>query len=241
MRVPVYLPRITALLLLVMSLAACGERSNETAVTAVPPTPTVSIEPTVNPVSTADDDFLIIATGAPDPPFSDFDQFGEVIGFNEEAMASIAAVAGFDGYEFVVTPHEGVLDSLAQQSADDFDAVMSVLVIPDEAPEGLAYTSPYLEIGEVLVVLADDTAVQNYQDLPTTALVGVKDRSRGEAAAREVMGLTDERLRLYPNDEGALQALINEEIQAVVLDNYVGEFYSSRYPEQLRVVGDSPL
>jgi peptide/nickel transport system substrate-binding protein len=206
-------------------------------VTTVPPTSTPELQTTVNAAPVTADDFLIVATDAPDPPFSNFDEFGEVIGFNEEVMAGIAAIAGFDGYEFVVTPHEGVLDSIAQQTTDDFDVVMSVLVIPEEAPEGIVYTRPYLEIRQVMMVLADNTAVQNHQELPLDALVGVKQASRAEEAARAVMGLPDSRLRLYDSSEAALQALINEEIQAVVLDNYTGEFYAEQYPEQLRLVG----
>ncbi|MCB8945416.1 MAG: transporter substrate-binding domain-containing protein [Ardenticatenaceae bacterium] len=231
------LPNLMLLWLAGWLLVGCMEQPDEVVATAVPPTPTSEIQPTASTAPVADDDFLIVATSAPDPPFTDFDAFGEVVGFNKEVMASVAALAGFEGYEFVVTPYEGVLDSIAQQTTDDFDAVMSVLVIPEQAPEGIAYTLPYLEIGQVLVVLADNTAVQSYVELPGEALVGVQQRSRSEEAARQVMGLDDGRLQLYANNEAALQALINEEIQAVVVDNYTGKYYTERYPEQLRLVG----
>lgn len=233
------LKRLAAFFLIIGLLTACGETPQAAVTTAVPPTPTLALQPTVDAAPSTADNFLIIATDAPDPPFSDFDQFGEVIGFNEAVMASLATLAGFDGYEFVATPHEGVLATIAQQTADDFDAVMSVLVIPEAAPEGIAYTLPYLEIRQVMVVLADNTAVQSYRDLPSSALVGLKRGSRAEAAAREVMSLPDGRLSLYDTNEAALQALINEEIQAVILDNYTGTFYTEQYPEQLRLVGDS--
>ena len=231
------LPRLLLLGLVCSWLFGCAEQPDEVAVTAVLPTPTSETQPTISVAPITSDDFLIIATSAPDPPFSDFDEFGEVIGFNKETMASIVGVAGFDGYEFVVTPHEGVLANLAQQAADDFDAVMSVLVIPEIAPEGIVYTLPYLEIGQVLIVLADNTAVQSYQELSLDADVGVKKGGRGEEAGRQVMGLGDDRLLLYDTHEAALQALIDEELQAVIVDNYTGKYYSERYPEQLRLVG----
>ena len=217
-------------------LTGCREQPNEV-VTAITPTPTTDPQPTPSTVPNTDDDFLVVATDAPDVPFSDFDEFGEVIGFNKEVMASLVTTAGFDGYEFVVTPHEGVLDSIAQQTTDDFDVVMSVLVIPETAPEGIAYTVPYLEIGQVLVLLADNSSVQTYEELPVNTLVGVKRGSRSEEAARQIMGLDDGRLQLYDSDEAALQAMIDEEIHAVVVDNYTGEYYTGRYPKQLRLVG----
>lgn len=229
--------RLIAISLALLVLTACAEQPDEAVVTAVPPTPTSETQPTASAPSLTEDDFLIVATDAPDPPFSDFDQFGEVVGFNQDVMAAVAAEIGFDGYEFVVTPHQGVLDSIAQQTTDDFDAVMSVLVIPEEEPEGIAYTLPYLEIGQVLMVLADNTAVQIYQDLPVEALIGAKQGSRGEEAARQMLGWEDGRLPLYSGYESALQALIDEEIQAVILDNYTAEYYAAQYPEQLRLVG----
>ena len=230
---------LPCILLVCWLFVGCLQQPDAVVETAVPPTPTSAseIQPTTSAAPLTDDDFLIVATDAPDPPFSDFDPFGEVIGFNKEVLASVVEMAGFNGYEFVVTPHQGVLDSIARQTADDFDAVMSVLVIPETAPEGIAYTQPYLEIGQVLVVLADNTAVQSVQDLPANTLIGLKQGSRSEEAARGVMGLADGRLALYNSNEAALQALIDEQIQAVVLDNYTGEYYTARYPEQLRLVG----
>jgi peptide/nickel transport system substrate-binding protein len=221
-------------------LAACADKQGEVGVTAVAPTPTTpAIQPTASLAPIADDDFLIIATDAPDPPFTNFDEFGEVIGFNDAIMENIAAIAHFQGYEFVVTPHEGVLESIANKTTDDFEAVMSVLVIPEEGLEGIAYTAPYLEIGQVMVVLADNTAVQSYRDLPPNAIVGVRRNSRGEEAARTVVGLPDDRIQLYDSSEDSLQALINEAVQAVILDNFNGRHFTDTFPEQLKLAGGS--
>ena len=68
-------------------------------------------------VPAEDRDYIIIATDAPNPPFADFDEFGNVTGFNENIMSSIAEAGNFE-YEFVVTPYEGVLTSLANGSRE---------------------------------------------------------------------------------------------------------------------------
>ncbi len=236
-------------LIFVLLLLGCRESDGElgTTETAVPATPTTiaiaeettsAIEPTPTtspPIKNSN--YLIIATDAPVPPFTDFDEFGEIIGFNGALIENLVTAAQFDGYEFVVTPHEGVLESIAQQPTGDFDAVLSTLVIPAVPPDGLAYTQPYLEIGQVMVVLADNTAVQSYRDLPATDTIGIQQHSRAEEAVRNVLQRSDETIAFFDNNETALQALIDEEIQAVVIDHFNGRYFTEKFPEQLKIVG----
>ena len=224
--------RITILLLLLLFVVACGQDEAETAVTPIPPTPTS--EPTPIPLDTNQRDYIIIATDAPAPNFAEFDKFGNVIGFNDDLMAHIAAVGNFD-YEFVVTPFDGLLDLVA--AYEDFDAVMANLVIPDVPTEGIAFTNPYLEVGQVLVVLADEDEILSYQDLPAGTAVGVIVNSSGEETAREVVGLTSDNIYAYDSPAKALQALIEETVTAVVIDSYAAEHYAQTYPEQLKIVG----
>ncbi len=132
------------------------------------------------PVPTRDRDFIVIATDAPLPPFTRFDEFGNIEGFDNSVMENIAAIAGFE-YEFVVTPHQGVLDILASGNSSDFDAVMSSLLVPETAQEGIVYSEPYLEVGQVLLVLADENEINSYADIqPGMSHWGTERESGGE-------------------------------------------------------------
>jgi peptide/nickel transport system substrate-binding protein len=223
--------------LLLSILVSCTNAGQETAATVVPPTPTAPVLAT-SETSAADRDrrFIVIATDAPNPPFTQFDQFGNVTGFNNALMDNIAATADFD-YEFVVTPHEGVLESIATNSTQDFDAVMSALIAPATPMPGIAYTEPYLEIGQVLVVLADEKEIVSYRDIQPGMKIGVQGNSSGEETARGIVGLDDTTLSIYENDTQALQALIDEAVDAVIIDSYSAEYYSQTFPEQLKIAG----
>ena len=226
---------LTAVLFILL-LAACSDGGEETAVTAIPPTPTTDAIATSIAAPNATD-FIVVATDAPNPPFTDFDQFGNVTGFVERIMAEIAATVDLD-YEFVVTPHEGVLESIAAGSNRDFDAVMSNLIIPDVPEEGIAYTEPYLEVGQVMVVLVDENRIQSAADLQPGMMVGVQNNSHSEDTARDVLGLTDESLAsYYASSIDALQALIDERLTAVIIENYTAEYYVETYPDRLKIVG----
>ena len=227
--------RIYLLLGAFLLLAACARNNVETAVTPIPPTPTASAtEEAILPVGQPD--FIVVATDAPLPPFTAFDKFGDLDGFVSRLMENIAVEADLD-YEFVVTPAEGVLENLAANPGRDFDAAMSRLVIPAEAPEGIAYTQPYLEVGQVLVVLADETRFNSYHDLQPGTAVGVVQNSEAEQAARSIVGLSEADILRYNNSVEALQALVDESLTAVITDSYVANYFSQTYSDQIKVVG----
>lgn len=217
-----------------LALAACSDGRRETAVDVPTPTPTVSAAPTR---SAAEDNFVVVATDAPNAPFTEFDAFGNLSGFIQRLMAEIAATAGLE-YEFVVTPHEGVLQTLAGGNSHDFDAVVSNLLIPDAPRSGVAYTEPFLEVGQVMVVLVDENRIQQPQDVLPEMIVGVEANNYGEQAARRVLGLNDAQIDArFNNSIAALQALINEEITAVIIESYTANYFTTAYPDRLKIVG----
>ncbi|GJM42457.1 MAG: hypothetical protein DHS20C20_27390 [Ardenticatenaceae bacterium] len=226
------------LLAIFLLLVACARGGEETAVTPNSPTPT-SI-PAATEETTAlinDENFIVIATDAPLPPFTAFDQFGDLDGFVRRLMENIAAEASLE-YEFVVTPTEGVLENLAANPGRDFDAAMSRLVIPDEPPPGIAYTQPYLEVGQVLVVLADESRFNSFQDIQSGISVGVVQNSEAEQVARSIVGVNEADLRNgYNSSVDALQALVDESLTAVITDHYVANYFSQTYNDQIKVVG----
>lgn len=225
------------LLFLLLFLVACTDNTPETAVSPVPPTPTTAVTPTSETaVPPANNNFIVIATDAPNPPFTDFDLFGSVIGFNRDVMDNIAATANLE-YEFVVTPNEGVLESIASNTSRDFDAVMSTLLIPDTLPEGIVFTNPYLQTGQVLVVLADEQELQTPQNIQPGMLIGVSGRTSSEDTARTVLGIGENDLVVYENTAQTIQALLNEATRAIVIDSFSANYYTQAFPEQLKIVG----
>jgi len=225
----------TAVVLILLLLAACGGESPavETVVE-----PTVAVAPTADlpDAIAADSELLVIATDAPLPPYSDFDAFGNVVGFNAAVMDAIDAETGLD-HEWVVTPSDGVLQSIAAGSARDFDAVMSALMIPDTPPEGIAFTQPYLEAGQVIVVLVDEQEIAGPADIQPGVAVGVLADSAGRDAAVELGIAETDLYSQYERPSQLAQALIDEVVQAIILDSYTAEYFVATFPEQLRIAG----
>ncbi len=216
-------------------LVACGG-TTEPPVDEPTPAPTLAAAPTADLPVDAAGDLLVIATDAPLPPFSDFDPFGNVVGFNNAVIERIASRTGLD-YEFVVTPSDGVLNSIAAGSTRDFDAVMSALLIPETPPAGIAFTQPYLEVGQVLVTLVDEQEVQGAADIHPGTAVGVLADSAGQDAA-QALGIAETDLFAdYDKPSQLVQALIDEVVDVIILDSYAADYFVAHFPEQMRIAG----
>ena len=222
-------------LLTVLLVVGCGERQPvETETAVIPATPVIEEEAVETAVPTRED-FIVIAIDAPNPPFTDFDEFGTIIGINQDIMTRLATLAGVD-YEFVVTPYEGILRSLP--SSKDYDAVMTApATIPATPPDGVIYTAPYLQVGQVVVVLADENEINSHTDLRPDMPIGVQANSSGEDVARRQLGLEENNIYTYNSSASALQELVDENLRAVIIDNFSADHFTTLYPEQLKIAG----
>ncbi|MFZ0549118.1 MAG: ABC transporter substrate-binding protein [Candidatus Promineifilaceae bacterium] len=226
------------LLLVVLLLASCRDSETEEPTQESPlptSTATTTAESIVTPEVTRNPDFITVVIDAPSRfrDFADIDQFGNVVGFDPDVMADLAATAGFD-YEFVVTSFSGLLNSVAN---GEFDAAMSALLIPDQPEEGVAYTNPYLEVGQVLLVRANEEELTSYTAIRPGVPIGVQRFSSGEQTAREIVGLAEPELQLYGSSGATIQALINNEVEGAIIDSDDAEHFATLYPQQLKIAG----
>jgi peptide/nickel transport system substrate-binding protein len=227
------LPYLLVLMLALVLLAGCGTEEPELEATPVPPTPTAELEPTTPPGTPRAATFKTIAVDAPFPPFSDFDDFGNVVGFDAELAQNLMSRLGYD-FEFVVTRYTGMLQSVG---SGEFDLAMSAITRP-ESDAGVLYSDPYLETGQVLVVLANESELVSHVNMPPGIPVGiVADSLAGRQAAMHIASVPASDLQEYPTSGTALQALINGQVTGVILDHDDAEHFTRTYYEQLKIAG----
>jgi len=230
---------VVCFLLLLMwgGAAACRQLPPAESPDSVPTPTVVVVVPTEMPASSTTDtrSFITVALDAPYPPFVDIDAFGNVIGFDADVITNLAAEAGLD-VEFVVTSHDGLLESVAK---GEFDAGISGLIIPpaNNVTPGISYTIPYLEVGQVLVVRADERALQSYNDIQLGTRIGVAAYSNGEVTARTVPSIAQADLLIYQTSAQALQALVDGNVDGVILDSDDAEHYTTLHFQQLQITG----
>ncbi|MEM7118225.1 MAG: ABC transporter substrate-binding protein [Chloroflexota bacterium] len=229
---------ICLVVVLMAVLVACQNNEPEIDTPATSPAPTA--EPTLPSTNTEpNESFIVIATDAPNPPFTDFDRFGNVVGYLSNVAETVAGTADLE-YEFVVTPFEGLLSTVAENPRGDLDVVMVPAPIPTAVPEGISYTQPYLELGQMLVVLADEEELTAVSAIQPGQKIGVTANSSSEQAARELLQISEADLvNNFATNVDVFTALVAEELDGIIVDNYTAEHFTNQFPDQLKIAGET--
>jgi peptide/nickel transport system substrate-binding protein len=221
-------------LLATVIIVACREEGGQESTAA--PQPTTAATAIPDPTETApaeNSNFITIATDAPFPPFTAFDDFGTVVGFDAELAENIMSRIGYD-YEFVVTTFDGMLESVAR---GEFDMAIAALSRAEPVP-GITYSEPYLEVGQVLVVLANEREIVDYHEIPPGVPIGVlSDSLAAQRAATDIANIAESDLVYFDSVGQALQALIDGQVSGVIIDSDDAEHYTRTHYEQLKIVG----
>lgn len=193
--------RVTVALLVLVALAltACGENGGD------PGEPADGGED----LGLEEPGTLRVGSDLAFAPF-EFIEEGEERGFDVDLMNEIGARLGVE-----VSYVDANFDTIFQQlAAGDFDAIISAITITEERAEIVAFSDPYFEATQALVVPADSD-VASTGDLAGLE-VGAQAATTGLQYARE--NFTDSTITEFPDYPAAFTALETGGIDAVLAD-----------------------
>ena len=163
------------------------------------------------------------ASTSPDfPPFEYTDDSGAVVGIEPEIMALIAERLGvelvFDEMDF-----DSALLA-AQQGKSDL--VMSGVTVTEDRKLVYDFTESYISIVQGIVSKEENNITE--ADLTECAHIGAQRGTTGANDVEDDYGA--DVLVAYDTYTTAFQALMNDQVDCIVLDDAVGNAYLSRYP-----------
>ena len=165
------------------------------------------------------------------PPFEYVDEeTGEFIGFDMDLIREVGRRLDMQ-VEIINTAWEGILPGLL---AGHYDVVISAMTITDERAQVVDFSDPYFATGQVIVVRADDTSVNEPADL-VGKVVAVQIGTTGQFAAERIEGVA--RIDHYPTMPEAFLALRLGRADAAVADELVALEEARANPGVLKVVG----
>ena len=137
---------------------------------------------------------------------------------------------------FVETPWDGMIDAVANR---EFDVGADGITINDERKEKVDFSDAYISIEQRLLVRSDEARFENIQELADQddLKVGSQDGTTNLDTAIEYVG--DERVTPYAQFPEAIQALLDGDIDAVVIDETTGQGYVTQNGDALKMVGPS--
>ncbi|MDQ0216322.1 polar amino acid transport system substrate-binding protein [Oikeobacillus pervagus] len=175
---------------------------------------------------------LIAGTNAAFAPFEYMDK-GKVTGFDVDLVEAVAKEAGYK----VEVKHEGWDAMLANLQSKQSDLAIAGITMNDERKKTYDFTKPYFEATNMIVV-KKESDIKNALDLKDKK-IGVQNGTTGQEAAEKILGNNNGNIAKYKNITIAFMALKNNEVDAVVIDNVVGNEYVKNNPkENLKVVMD---
>ena len=176
---------------------------------------------------------IVAVTEATYPPFESTDEDGNIVGFDIDLINAIAEDQGF-----VVEMQNINFDALIPTvESHQADMIIAGISENPERAEHVAFTDPYYNSGNFILVLAD-SGIDSEEDIPTDAKIGCQT---GTTCADYVQN--------FVNDGKAGQAVIldqtttimlqldNGDIQAFVGDKPVLDEYVAKGEGKYKIVG----
>ncbi len=165
--------------IMVLSLAACGSSSSDSAAADTEETAAEEADETETEAEEGGTVY-IIGTDTTFAPFEFQDVDGNQIGIDMDLLAAIAEDQGFE-YEINVLGFNAAVQALESRQVDGVIAGMS---ITDERKEKFDFSDPYFDSGVIMGVAADSD-ISAYEDLAGQK-VAVKQGTEGSAFAESI-------------------------------------------------------
>ena len=204
-------------LAMVMSLAACGNGSSSSAGTSSSNNSSASQgdasssgdTSSTGELTTIQEGKLIMSTNAAFPPYEMTDDNGNVVGIDAEIAAAIAEKLGL---ELVIDDMDFDAALLAVQQGKS-DMVMAGVSVDPEREAVMDFSTSYATGVQVVIVKeGSDVTLDNLGE----QLIGTQRGTTGEIYCTDDYGA--DHVAAYDNGISAVQALMNDQVDCVVID-----------------------
>ena len=211
--------KLTALMLssaMMLSLAACGgSASTETVSSEAASSEAVSTEEAASAdaaaVTTVNAGKLTMSTNAAFPPYEMTTDAGDFEGIDIEVAGAIAKKLGL---ELQVDDMDFDAALLAAQNGKS-DMVMAGVTVTDERLKVMDFSDTYAE-GIQSIIVKEDSPIASPDDL-ADKMIGTQRGTTGYIYCSDDFG--DDHVTPYDSGLTAVQALVNGQVDAVVIDN----------------------
>lgn len=207
-------------LVFALALSACGKKEEAPAAAAPAPTPAAVAKIVVG----LDDNF---------PPMGFRDEKGALVGFDidlaREAAKRLGAEVEFKPIDWNAKE--------AELGGKRVDVLWNGLTITEPRKEKIAFTAPYLENRQIVIVTAQ-SAVKTKADL-AGKVIGVQEGSSAvEAIDKDPAGKTVKQLKKFGDNVTALMDLTAGRLDALVVDEVVGRYYTAKKPGEYAILDE---
>ena len=219
-------------LLLALSFAACGNGGNAASgsdvsapATDAPSTDsdvTVTDEP-ASAVTTVEAGKLHMSTNASFPPYEMTTDDGGFEGIDVEIASAVAAKLGLE----LVVDDMGFDAALISAQNGQSDMVMAGVSVTEARLEVMDFSETYA-IGVQVIIVKDGSPIETVDDLADAAMIGTQKATTGYIYCSGDYG--EDHVTAYENGATAVMALLNDQVDCVVIDNMPAQEFVANNP-----------
>ena len=198
---------------MMLSLAACGSSKPAEAPAAATTEAAQETSEAAEPaaaITTVNAGKLTMSTNAAFPPYEMTTDTGEFEGIDIELAQAIAEMLGL---ELVVDDMDFDAALLAVQQGKS-DIVMAGVSVTDERKQVMDFSAPYAN-GVQVVIVVSDSDIESIDDL-AGKMIGTQRGTTGNLYCTDDYG--EDHVTTYDNGLTAVQALLNGQVDCVVID-----------------------
>ncbi len=232
-------------LAMILSQAACGGSGSSAETQSEPTEAPVETEPEVEPeaepeeepetepeaeaagYTTVEEGKLIMSTNAAFPPYEMVaDGEGVYNGFEGIDVEIAVALADKLGLELVIDDMDFDSALVAVQNGKS-DMVLAGLTYKEERDKVMDFSTSYAT-GQQVVIVPDGSDIETMDDLANDKMIGVQRGTTGEMYAADTPengGYGEDHVLAYDNGALAVQAMLNGQVDAVIIDNGPAQEY----------------
>lgn len=180
---------------------------------------------------TIKDNVLMVGVDNTYPPMEFVDDKGNLVGFEVDMANDIATKMGYT-IEWVPTAFDGIFAAL---DAGKYDCIISSISMTSDRLQNYEFTAPYCANAQMIVVKKGDTSIKAASDL-SGKNVGCQKGTTAEDSANYLIN-TDKinfNLTTYDSVESPFDDLKIGRIEAVVVDEVVGQYYIKQFPDKFQ-------
>lgn len=197
-------------------------------------------ETTANEAATGqNDDTLIVGLDDTFAPMGFRDNNGDIVGFDIDLANEVGERIGkemeFQSIDWAMKETE--------LNAGNIDLIWNGYTITDERAEKVAFSTPYMENSQIIVVL-EDSEIQTKEDLERKTVAAQQSSSAVDAILADESNIAESfnngEIVQYPSNNDVFNDLASERSDAIVVDETLGRYYMKQNEDiDYRVLEDS--
>ncbi len=174
-------------------------------------------------LKTVEEGKLHMSTNAEFPPYEMTTDDGGFEGIDVEVAGAIAKKLGLE----LVVDDMGFNAALTAVQQGKSDIAMAGITVNAERQEVMDFSESYAT-GVQVVIVKEDSAIQSIDDLANAKMIGCQADTTGYLYASDTVengGYGEDHVTAYDTGALAVQALVNGQIDAVIIDNEPAKSY----------------